>query len=168
MFRNTIEIGGHTKSPLGKRLSNFYERPFVLDGVKCAGFEGFIQSLKCPNIQQQREICALSGKAAKQAGKPYNTWMEKGELYWNGTTYRRLSRDYMLFIARVYDAIYEQNPSFKEDLLKLGNADIWHSIGNPDMSRTTLTETEMLWNIERLRRRALQEAIASLVAPDET
>lgn len=167
MFRNNIEIGGHTKSALGKRLSNFYARPFVLDGVKCAGFEGFIQALKCADPEKQKEICGLSGIDAKKAGKPYNTWKEKKELYWNGSAYKRTSRDYMLLITRVYDEIYEQNPDFREDLLALGNADIWHSIGSPDMNNTTLTEVEMLWQLERLRRRALQESLLSLLTPNE-
>jgi hypothetical protein len=167
MFRNNIEIGGHTMSPLGKRLSNFYARAFVMDGVRCAGFEGFVQSLKCADLVRQRQICGLTGAEAKKAGKPFNSWKTTQDLYWNKSVYKRTSRDYMLLITRVYDAIYEQNPDFREDLLALGNADIWHSIGNPDMSNTTLTEVEMLWQLERLRRRALQESMQTLLTPHE-
>lgn len=168
MMRRVIEIGGHTKSPLGRRLSNFYDRAFVFDGVRCASFEGFIQSLKCPDPERQKEICQLTGKEAKRAGVKYNSWTEEGYLFWQGTMYRRLSRDYMLLIARVYDAIYEQNEDFRDDLRSVGEASLWHSIGNPDMSKTTLTEVEMLWNIERLVRRALTESMRALVTPQET
>lgn len=167
MQQYVIEIGGHTKSPLGKRLSNFYERSFVIDGIKCASFEGFIQALKCPDPEKQRELCALVGIKAKRAGKVYDSWKEEGHLYWQGTRYKRLSRDYMLLIARVYDAIYEQNPDFRTDLLKVGGASIWHSIGNPDMAQTTLTEVEMLWNLERLIRRAITESMQMVITPDE-
>lgn len=159
MPREIIEIGGHTQSPLGLRLSNFHRRSFVFDGIVCASFEGFIQSLKCPDLKKQKEICFLSGKDAKKAGLEYNNWTKGGFLFWQGTMYRRTSRDYMLLIQRVYDAIYEQNEEFREDLRKVGEASLWHSIGNPDMSNTTLTEVEMLWNIERLVRRALTEAM---------
>lgn len=164
-----IEIGGHTQSPLGKRLSNFHARPFVFDGVKCASFEGFIQSLKCPDVTTQHGICKLTGIEAKRAGKPYNTWKENSErvLYWNGTVYRRKSRDYMLLIDRVYDTIYEQNKDFRDDLLKLGDARIWHSIGHPDQNQTTLTEWEMLQQLDRLRLRRIFELLSSLPVPNE-
>ena len=169
MTHTVIEIGGHTKSPLGKRLSNFYARPFVFDGVKCASFEGFIQSLKCPDIKTQRKICALTGIEAKRSGTPYNTWKENQErvLYWNGTTYRRTSRDYMLLIDRVYDAIYEQNEDFQADLLALGDARIWHSIGHPDQNQTTLTEWEMLQQLDRLRLRRIFELLRALPIPNQ-
>lgn len=159
------EIGGHTQDPIGKRLSNFHARPFVFDGVKCAGFEGFVQSLKCPQIERQREICGLSGKEAKRAGAPFNTWKRSQQLHWNGTLYNRVSRDYMLLITRVYDEIYAQDPTLKDDLLALEDAVIWHSIGNPDMRDTTLTESEMLFQLERLRHRALRESLTGLLRP---
>ena len=166
-MQHVIEIGGHTNSPLGKRLSNFHTRPFVFDGVKCASFEGFIQSLKCPDPVRQKEVCALVGIEAKRAGKPYDNWKDEGYLYWNGTRYKRLSRDYMLLISRVYDAIYEQNADFRDDLLALGDATIWHSIGNPDPRETTLTEWEMLRELDRLRLRRIFGVLTALPVPNE-
>ena len=162
---NVIEIGGFSEDPVGKRLSNFYDRPFVLDGVQCTGIEGLLQSLKCFELERQREICTLSGKEAKRAGRAYNTWKEQQKLFWNGDVYDRRLRGYMLFIVRVYNAVYEQDASYRADLLALGDAQIWHSIGNPDMRDTTLTETELLCQLERLRHRALREAISRLAYP---
>ncbi len=162
MYR-TIEIGGHTNHPIGKRLSNFFERAFVFDGVKCASFEGWIQSVKCHDSEAQKELCKLVGKEAWKAGQAHNDWKNKGTLYWQGTTYGRTSRAYMLLVARVYDAIYDQNPEFKADLLALGDSDIWHSIGKAGPHNTTLTEVEMLLHYERLRRRAIQEQVAGLL-----
>lgn len=162
-MRKHIEIGGFTTDPVGKVISNFQSRAFVFDGVPCAGFEGLVQALKCQNAERQREICKLSGKEAWKAGQEFNTWKETGTLYWQGDTFKRTSRGYMLLIERIYDAIYEQDETFRRDLLALGPSDIHHSIGRSNMRKTTLTEAEMLYNIQRLRIRALYESIAVLL-----
>lgn len=158
-----IEIGGHTLIPVGKRLSNFYARPFKMGGVQCGGMEGFLQSLKCPDSVKQKEIAALSGIAAKRAGRAYDSWKEKQLLHWQGEVYERASRGYTLLITRAYDSMFHQHANFRRDLAKLGTAHIWHSIGNPDMRETTLTETEMLYQLERLRRQQLQRMLKELL-----
>jgi hypothetical protein len=154
-----IEIGGHTKSAVGKRLSNFYPRPFVFDGVRCGGMEGFLQSLKCPERARQREIAALSGLAAKRAGREFDIWKVTQLLHWGGDTYLRTARGYSILITRAYDAQYAQVPGFRKDLLRLHNANIWHSIGNPDMRDTTLTEDQLIGQLERLRRQAFYQQL---------
>lgn len=158
-----IEIGGHTKSPIGKRLSNFQARPFTFDGVRCGGMEGLLQALKCRDRNRQKEICALSGMEAKRAGREYDSWKKAQTLHFLGDTFQRCSRGYVVFITRAYDALYEQDLTLKDDLLALRDAQIWHSIGNPDMRDTTLTEVEMMFQLERLRHKALREAIGKLV-----
>jgi len=160
-----IEIGGHSTHPIGKKMSNFTERPFVFDGIRCASVEGILQALKCSDRARQIEICQLSGRAAKRAGKEYDTWKEDKKLYWNGNVYLRTSRDYTLLITRIYDELYAQNPELREELLALYDANIWHSIGKPDMRETVLTEIEMLMQLWRLRHRALFEQVEKLVRP---
>lgn len=162
-MRKHIEIGGFTTDPVGKVISNFQSRAFVFDGVPCAGFEGLVQALKCSDPERQREICKFSGKEAWKAGQEFNSWKESQTLYWQGDTFKRTSRGYMLLIERIYDAIYEQDETFRHDLLALGPAEIHHSIGKADMRLTTLTEAEMLYNIQRLRIRALYEKLSSLM-----
>jgi len=163
MSIEVIEIGGFTKNPVGKRLSNFQARPFVFDGVNCGGMEGLLQALKCPDTEHQKKLCSLSGKEAKKAGREYDSWKELQTLGFMGDTFKRCSRGYIIFITRAYDALYAQDPTLKDDLLALGNAQIWHSIGNPDMRNTTLTEVEMMFQMERLRHKALREAIDQLL-----
>ena len=157
-----IEIGGFTTHPIGKALSNFHPRAFVFDGVRCASFEGLIQALKCPDQTRQREICQLSGKEAWGAGQEWNVWKDNQTLHWQGDTFSRESRGYMLLIERIYDAIYEQDETFKQHLLALGPANIHHSIGRSGQSKTTLIEAEMVSNIQRLRVRALYETLEVL------
>ncbi len=165
LMRTVIEIGGNTTHPVGKRLSNFANRPFMIDGVHCAGIEGFLQSLKCPDPTRQREICLLTGRGAKAAGAIFNNWKDDQKLYWQSSSFGRSTRSYILLVTRAYDELYAQDESFRTDLLLLGGAIIWHSIGNPNMHDTTLIETEMLWHLERLRFQTLRESLLKLLHP---
>jgi hypothetical protein len=96
----------------------------------------------------------MSGKLAKRAGSARDTWKQDQMLWWRGVTYSRNSQEYQELITRIYDAVYEQDSTFKEDLLAVGNEDICHSIGNPDQRDTVLTEVEMIYQLNRLRIRA--------------
>lgn len=42
-------------------LSNFAPHEFIIDDVKCASMEGFLQSLKFQNPDMQRYVCSLVG-----------------------------------------------------------------------------------------------------------
>lgn len=160
-----IEVGGYTKHPIGKKLSHFHARPFIFDDVFCGGFEGIIQALKCPDPERQKEICALSGKAAWQAGQAYNGWKEDQILYWKGRPIERISGEYLRFITSIYDALYEYNNDLRKDLLKLGNVTLWHSIGKADKRETVLTEEEMLLQLYRLQIRAVFERMSRMIEP---
>ena len=160
-----IDIHAESKDPRAARLSNFTNRHFNFAGVVCASLEGILQALKELDQAKQAEICALSGKEAKQAGIERNAWKEQQLLWWNGETYQRASREYLMLITRIYQAAYEQDPSFKQDLLAVGAEDIGHSIGNPDPQDTVLTEVEMIHQLNQLRVRALAERSSSTHAP---
>ena len=42
-------------------LSNLHPNAFEIDGIECASMEGFLQSLKQKDIQEQCEICRFIG-----------------------------------------------------------------------------------------------------------
>lgn len=70
-------------------LSNLYPNTFEIDGVHCASMEGFLQSLKFEDINKQREICALSGKDAKDSST--SIWQSTQNVYWQGHIIHRQS-----------------------------------------------------------------------------
>lgn len=152
-----IDIRGDSKNRVAARLSNFTERHFTFRRVKCACIEGILQSLKCQEIRMQRMLCEFDGRAAQKCGQDFNSWKKNQVLWWDGIGYIRSSHEYVHLITRVYDAVYEQDASFKEDLLALGHDEIQHSIGKSDMSDTVLTEVEMIHQLNRLRIRALAD-----------
>lgn len=151
-----LDIKGNSSDSRIARLSNFTDRFFIFDHVSCAGLEGLLQALKCKNFGTQKEICALRGREAKRRGREYNNWKNTQLLWWSGNAYGRSSREYCSLITRIYDAVYDQDETFCKDLLVIGHEEICHSIGNPDMRDTVLTEVEMIHQLNRLRIRAFQ------------
>lgn len=143
-----MDIGSGTGYP-SDALSNFAPHPFVIDGVKCASMEGFLQSLKFSNPDMQIEVCKLVGKAAKFKGKK-KKWYRTQTLYWQGTEIKRDSDEYQQLLDRAFDAL-GQNEGFQKALLATGNATLTHSIGKRKINETVLTVQEFVSRLYRLR-----------------
>lgn len=140
--------------PSARSLSNFTERPFVFDGVEVTSLESLLQSFKFPSVEKQAQICALPGYKAKLRGRKGNKrWQGSQMLHWNGSVYPRRSVAYQALVARAFDACFDQNSSFVDDLRALGRRHIRHSMGKSDMGRTVLTEQEFVDQLNRLRKK---------------
>lgn len=138
-------------------LSNFAEHPFVLDGVQISSMEGFLQSLKYMTVKKQEQVCRLSGKEAKQAGKGRFMWCVLRFVWWQEQTMDLMSDEVQLLIDRAYDAMYEQNPKFRQALLDTGDEKLEHTLGKTRMDQTILTRYNFVRRLERLRARAEKE-----------
>ncbi len=149
-----IDIHSGSKDPRSARLSNFARRLFLFDGVQCICLEGVIQALKEFDPEVQKEICAMEGGLAKKAGSTRLSWREKQLLYWRDVVFVRSSREYQDLITNIYDSAYEQDSSFRTDLLAVGNSDLVHTIGTTNQAETVLTEVDFLYQLNRLRFRA--------------
>ena len=150
---------GFKNEGLGKALSNLVAYPFVMDDVQCGSFEGWIQSIKIEDIERQSEMAKLSGFKAWKAGQDWNGWWEHQTLWWRGTPYTRSSKKYLNLIERAYDTCFDQNSDFREALLMTGADILTHYIGKHDPMLTTLTETEYIYNMYRLRAKAQQHEL---------
>jgi predicted NAD-dependent protein-ADP-ribosyltransferase YbiA (DUF1768 family) len=62
-------VASNSSEAIGKKLSNFAERRFVLDGKHYNSVEGWYQGLKWPEKRKRAEIAKLTGPSAKRAGK---------------------------------------------------------------------------------------------------
>lgn len=153
-----MDIGSNGKWP-GSALSNFAAHEFVIDGVKCASMEGFLQSLKHSNPEMQREICTYVGIKAKRAGGTH--WQRHQKLYWQGKAYVRTSKEYQELLDRAYDALYE-NQGFREALAATGNAILRHSVGKHKQGETYLTVQEFIHRLNKLRDRLKAECTFKL------
>ena len=117
-------------------LSNLYG--FCYDGVECGSMEGFLQSLKYKDIEEQRHICRLSGKEAKwmtTAG-----WQEDQTVWCKWQTIDRQSKMFLRLVRAAYKAMFEQNESFRTALLSTCGKVLYHGQGAQDSHKTILTE----------------------------
>ena len=135
---------------LEKKLSNLYPYEFEIDGVSVASYEGFIQSLRTPDIQIKESIWKLSGFEAWKAGQCLD-WIDKQELYWISTPINRQSNDYYNLITRSYDCLFEQNETFRNNLKESIPYKLDHTIGKSGKTNTLMTKSEFLIQLNRLR-----------------
>lgn len=131
-------------------LSNFTENHFVFDGVECASMEGFLQSLKHSEPEVQERICSLVGKYAKR--KSVHGWKETQTIHWKGHPINRHSNDFQSLVRKTYRAMADQCPLFRDTLLSTGSKLLYHSMGNPDATKTILTEKEFCTILTELRK----------------
>lgn len=143
-----MDIGSGTGFP-SANLSNFTPHPFTIDGIECASMEGFLQSLKFSNPEMQKEVCRLTGKAAKFKGKK-KKWWKTQTLYWLGVEIPRHSKEYQELLDRAFAALAE-NTSFQKALLATGNAVLTHSIGKTNSNETVLTRAEFCSRLMKIR-----------------
>lgn len=144
-----MDIGSGAGFPAGT-LSNFAPHPFVIDGVQCNSMEGFLQSLKFKDVEMQKAICLLVGKAAKFKGKK-KKWWKTQTLYWQGKEFKRDSEEYQELLDRAFDAL-AQNTGFQKALLATGTATLEHSIGKSKITETVLTRQEFCSRLTRIRK----------------
>lgn len=144
-----MDIGSGKGYP-ASALSNFAPHPFVLDGVNVASMEGFLQSLKCPYPEVQREICKLVGRAAKRRGQGYK-WQRDGLLHWGGKSYDRFGPEYQALLDHAYSQLYAQSESFRSALRAARGAVLTHSIGKGKERETVLTRSEFCGRLSRLQ-----------------
>ncbi len=152
-----IDINGGSKNPVAARLSNFTSRPFSFDGVQCVSIEGVLQSFKFSAAATQQKICLMRPVKAKKMGVESPGWKNSQTLSWKGIVFTRHSTMYQSILIRLYDAVYDEDQTFRSDLLALGDEDICHSVGISDQHNTVLTEAEFISQLNRLRKRAKEE-----------
>lgn len=130
-------------------LSNLYPNAFVIDGVKCCSMEGFLQSLKYADMNEQKAVCALSGKEAKNKSTEF--WKQSQRVFWAGKAISRESPEFMNLVLRAYSSLFSQNESFRDALLSTKGKVLLHSKGNQDPADTILTEKEFCGFLTALR-----------------
>ena len=145
-----LDIKWNKPQPLNI-LSNYYPNEFVIDGVHCASMEGFLQSLKYRDPDEQVRICALTDTTAKAAGKKKKLWKLTGNLYWRGERYKRGSKKFDALRLRAYLALAE-NPKFIKALEEVKGKPLTHSCGKWGKRRTVLTKREFLRYIDFIRK----------------
>lgn len=140
----------HSKGPFpSNMLSNFAHHTITFDGIHVTSAESFLQSLKTPDPNYQKSICAMDARSAK-ALSPTLNWKETGMLYWNGIGFRRNSLAYQRLLGRFYLEL-TKNKNFTEALQVSGHRIFTHRIGKFRRSETCLTTFEFICHLYRVR-----------------
>jgi len=154
-----MNIGSGNNYP-SNALSNFAPHPFVIDGVECNSMEGFLQSLKFSNVDIQKEVCKLVGKAAKFKGKK-KKWYQTQKLYWQGKVYDRDSDEYQELLDRAYNEL-SKNSKFQKALLATKNSVLTHTIGKTKKNETVLTRQEFTSRLYKIREKLKMQNLNNL------
>ena len=147
-----LDVNSHSKYPINI-LSNFAKTDFELDGVKIKSMEGFLQSLKTPNKEEQEYICSLDGLKAKGMGKKLNKQRNYDfkHLFWQGKRIDRKSKEYQELLKSAYNERFKNDEDFRFALEYTKDYELTHKIGEDDPKRTLLTPKEFVGILNELR-----------------
>lgn len=145
----TIDIRSDAPS-LGGKLSNLRSRPFEFCAIQCGSIEGVLQSFKFADPLEQPAVCRLHGFNARKTGMGRD-WRSAQTLYWMGEAYARESAEYQQLLDALYQAAFDQNEEFREELALSKGYTLQHSMGKEDPKQTILTRDEFISRLERLR-----------------
>ncbi|MCB1711448.1 MAG: hypothetical protein KDH96_02865 [Candidatus Riesia sp.] len=148
-----INIDYRSNIHIEKVLSNLQPCKFLFLDQYCNSVEGVLQSLKFNDIDKQKSIIKLSGFPAKQAGKniPYSM------LNWFGLQFNRHSQIYQDFLNELLYCSISQCEIRKNALLCSKDFVLKHDLGCDDASKTILTRTEFITNLNEIRFNLLKE-----------
>lgn len=144
-----MEIG-NGKGPFAQ-LSSMTPHQFIIDDVKCASLESFIQSLKFEKPSMQASLCAEKPKSAKERGKKAINWEGTGVAHWKGISMDRLSTQYFTFMESVVAALARQCEPFRKALTDVSEDTITSAAKSREM-HTPLTEAEYCKILKKVRR----------------
>lgn len=141
-----------TSSWPGNVITNFAATPFVIDDIRCASAEGFIQALKFTDAERQRHICALVGRAAKATGKnATRRIIRQRKVWWQGKEIEFRSSAHMALIERALRAKFTQSDRARRALLATGDATLTHKLGRSESPHTSLPTREFIRMLYTIR-----------------
>lgn len=151
----TIDIIAKAAYPANV-ISNFNreENVFYVDGVPCHSIEGFLQSLKTPDEELQRELCLKSGSSARYMGRKLtgrDNWKERQILYWKGVSYPRESDEYKNLVKKAFFARFNASNEYRDALNSTKGYSLTHKCGAKEPKDTVLTEQEFISILDELR-----------------
>lgn len=136
-----INVGYKLKGPYSKVLSNLFPYTFKFKGKTMRSIEGFFQGIKFKDIAMQNLVFTYYGLDASniKIASDYD-WKKDGNLYWQGKTINRFSKEYDDLVDELYISAI-QNPLYR-NVLKNCNKYILHSIGAETKEETVFTRYE--------------------------
>jgi predicted NAD-dependent protein-ADP-ribosyltransferase YbiA (DUF1768 family) len=146
-----INVSSGAPEAEARRLSNFSEDHFVLDGKNIVSVEGFIQGTKFPVRDTRRCIAfSLAGMDAKNLSEEAAEFGNK-LIWWNGEEIEYGSVEHHNLIERAMRAKFEQNPGAMKALISTKGKEITHELGGIENPNTSLPKEVFCEILTRIR-----------------
>ena len=150
---SVLNIGSKSDDWRARRLSNFSDDAFMLDGERMASIEGFVQGTKFPEGHPTRQQAFQSvGVTAKRLSKG----AERKFIWWKGRAISYGSPEHYELIERAIRAKFEQNTTAMDALLATKGMILTHDLGYPDPPNTSLPARVFCDILTRIREETLQ------------
>ena len=143
-----LNVASNSSEAIGKKVSNFAERRFVLDGKNYHSVEGWYQGLKWPEKSKRAEIAKLAGPSAKRAGKGAP---KLDHFIYQGEEYKFGSAEHHRLIKAAIRASLEQNPEIAEAFRLTYPRPIEHNTGRLEDPGTALPGSKFAQILEEIR-----------------
>lgn len=132
-------------------LLNTANNDFLFENVRVSSMESLLQGIKFKNERNRLNVCWIKGAEVKEFSKR-NFWFKHfNKVFWKNGEMDRFGDDYRDFVSRAFDAMAIQNPRFVLTLLETEDAELHYTEGIDDQRKTTLTRSEYLYQLNRLR-----------------
>lgn len=134
-------------------LSRLCNNDFCYDKVQCGCMEAFLQSLRYPDSEIQKQICVMSASELGYRLESYSSpdWQETQTLWWKGNTIKRDSREYRRLIYDTYSAMFRWSYRFRTVLMQTDDKKLIFNSGSSVPSKSLLTDKEFCKILTRLR-----------------
>ena len=89
-------------------LSRLCNNEFCYDGLQCGCMEAFLQSLRYPDQEIQRQVCTLNAYELGYRLEAYPTadWRVNQTLWWKGKPIKRCSLKYRRMIYEAHSEMF--------------------------------------------------------------
>jgi predicted NAD-dependent protein-ADP-ribosyltransferase YbiA (DUF1768 family) len=148
-------VASNSSEAIGKMLSNFAERRFVLDGKNYHSVEGWYQGLKWPEKRKRAEIAKLAGPSAKRAGKGAP---KLDHFIYQSEEYKFGSAEHHQLVKAAIRASLEQNPEIAEILRLTYPRPVEHDTGRLENPGTALPGSKFVQILEEIRQELFHAA----------
>lgn len=155
---SVLNIGSRSTDWRAKSLSNFSPHSFALGGGNFVSVEGFIQGIKFPIENPNRQVAFASvGFKAKRIGREARPIIRLTKcVWWKGEKIEYRSQEYFDLIEQAIRAKFEQNPDAMKALLATAGMELTHDLGHPESQYTSLPRKVFCEILTRLREEKLK------------
>lgn len=159
-----LNVASGAVEPIGKLLSNFAERPFVLNGKEYRSVEAFYQGLKWPDEAKRASTAQLFGKEAKFSarGAP-----KADDFEYDGCSNRFGSAEHHQLIKHAIRASIVQHPEVRDRMIATHPRPIVHKTGRPENPNSSFPGSVFTRILTELRTEFLGTAGTGRAARDE-